>query len=73
MSKIPVKDHRNLYRDSSSKAIVNTDITGYQSYISNREKLQENKDRIDNLELDLEEVKNSLHDIKDLLMKIVDK
>ena len=41
MKKVPVKDHRNLYRDGSSKAIVNTDTVGYQAYMANREKLSD--------------------------------
>ena len=73
MSKIPVKDHRNLYRDGSSTAIVNTDSVGYQAYVANREKLLTDKQRIDNLEIAVEEIKGDLTDIKNLLVQLVDK
>ncbi len=73
MSKIPVKDHRNLYRDGSSTAIVNTDTVGYQAYVANREKLLTDKQRIDNLEITVEEIKGDLTDIKNLLVQLVDK
>jgi hypothetical protein len=73
MSKIPVKDHRNLYRDGSSTAIVNTDSVGYQAYVANREKLLTDKQRIDNLETTVEEIKGDLTDIKNLLVQLVDK
>lgn len=73
MSKIPVKDHRNLYRDGSSTAIVNTDSVGYQAYVANREKLLTDKQRIDNLEVTVEEIKGDLTDIKNLLVQLVDK
>ena len=73
MSKIPVKDHRNLYRDGSSTAIVNTDTVGYQAYVTNREKLLTDKQRIDNLETKVEEIKGDLTDIKNLLVQLVDK
>ena len=73
MSKIPVKDHRNLYRDGSSTAIVNTDSIGYQAYVVNREKLLTDKQRIDNLESTVEEIKGDLTDIKNLLVQLVDK
>ena len=73
MSKIPVKDHRNLYRDGSSTAIVNTDNVGYQAYVANREKLLTDKQRIDNLETKVEEIKGDLTDIKCLLTKLLDK
>ena len=73
MSKIPVKDHRNLYRDGSSRAIVNRDTMGYQAYVANREKLLTDKQRIDNLESKVEEIKGDLSEIKNLLVQLVDK
>jgi hypothetical protein len=73
MGKVPVKDHNNLYRDSSSRAIVNTDTTGYQAYVSNRDKLLSDKQRIDQLESKVEEIKDDLSDIKNLLIQLVDK
>ena len=73
MKKVPVKDHRNLYRDNASRAIVNTDTVGYQAYVANRDKLLTDKQRIDNLETKVEEIKGDLTDIKDLLIKLVDK
>ena len=73
MSKIPVKDHRNLYRDGSSTAIVNTDSVGYQAYVANRERLLTDKQRIDNSESTVEEIKGDLTDIKNLLTQLVDK
>ena len=73
MKKIPVKDHSNLYRDGSSKAIVNTDTTGYQAYVANRDKLLTDKQRIDQLENTVEEIKCDLTDIKCLLTKLLDK
>ena len=73
MERIPVKDHRNLYRDAGSSGIVNTDNQGYQAYVANREKLLTDKQRIDQLETSVEEIKGDLTDIKNLLVQLVDK
>lgn len=66
---IPVKDNKGLFRDMNTNSIVNTDTNQYQSYISNREKLSSDKERIDNLENQLTDVRSDLNDIKDLLLK----
>ena len=29
---IPIKDHKHLYRDENSGAVINTDTVGYQQY-----------------------------------------
>ena len=73
MKKVPVKDHRNLYRDGSSKAIVNTDTVGYQAYMANREKLLTDKQRIDQLETTVEEIKCDLTDIKCMISQLLNK
>tara|TARA_R100000479_G_C6226628_1_gene143646 strand:+ start:60 stop:284 length:225 start_codon:yes stop_codon:yes gene_type:complete len=73
MKKIPVKDHGNLYRDAGSSGIVNNDSEGYKAYMANREKLKTDKQRIDQLETTVEEIKCDLTDIKCLLTKLLDK
>jgi hypothetical protein len=45
----------------------------YQSYIANREKLQSDKERIDNLEGKVDSLQGDISDIKNLLLRIVDK
>jgi histidinol phosphatase-like enzyme len=57
---IPVEGENYLYRDSTSNAIINTNQSGYESYIS-RKKFQENeKQRLDHLESEIGEIKSLL-------------
>ena len=57
---IPVEGENYLYRDSTSNAIINTNQSGYESYIS-RKKFQENEQqRLDHLESEIGEIKSLL-------------
>lgn len=73
MSYYQVKDHNNLVRDSSSKAILNTDIEGLKEYYAKRdlakkqrEEKEETKTRLAKLESDMQEIKNLLTEIASL-------
>jgi hypothetical protein len=65
MSLVKVKDHDGFYKDTSSGAIVNKDNSGYQQYIENRERLLSDKERLDSIE-------NDINDIKSLLLKVLE-
>ena len=65
MSLIKVKDHDGFYKDTSSGAIVNKNNSGYQQYVQNREKLLSDKERLDSIE-------NDINDIKTLLIKFLE-
>lgn len=66
-----VEGHPNLLRDLSTNAIVNTDSisSGHYTMLKNR-KISE-KNRIDNLEFELFELKSSINEIKCLLKDLV--
>tara|TARA_E500000305_G_scaffold110549_1_gene118880 strand:+ start:1471 stop:1680 length:210 start_codon:yes stop_codon:yes gene_type:complete len=65
MSLVKIKDHDGFYKDTSSGAIVNKDNSGYQQYIENRERLLSDKERLDSIE-------NDINDIKSLLLKVLE-
>lgn len=67
MALIPVEGKDGFYRDSKTNAIINKNRLEYQSYVSNREKLVSDKERITNLETDFNRIKNDLDEIKELL------
>jgi uncharacterized protein YlxW (UPF0749 family) len=64
------------YRDARSGAIVNQNNNDFQSYVKRREALtnqQQNfvdlQDEVENLKTDVNDIKNMLHTITDLLNK----
>lgn len=60
---IPVKGHPNLYRDEESGAIVNCDTTGYSQYMNAVYHREKEKNEIDNMKKDIEEIKSLLKEM----------
>ena len=57
---IRVEGHKNLYRDEKSGAIINTDSHGYSQYKKSKNIKLTQKDEIDSMKNDIEEIKNLL-------------
>ena len=62
-----VEGHADLIRDNSTGAILNNDTSQYNQYLTLRAKRQQGTDRIDNMEDDLESLKDDINEIKTLL------
>jgi cell division protein FtsB len=62
---IPVVGHKGLYRDENTNAIVNCNDHQYQEYIKLKTESLSEKQEIENL-------KNELSEIKNLLKKITE-
>ena len=62
-----VEGHSNLIRDDNTNAILNTNSSEYNNYISIRAKRRQGTDRIDNMEDDLKSLKDDINEIKTLL------
>ena len=62
-----VKGHESLIRDENSNAILNTNLSEYDQYLSLRYKRKKGTDRIDNMENDLKNLKDDINEIKTLL------
>lgn len=61
---IPVEGHSNLGRDSNSNAIINTDQTGYETYLKARyDRLKKDKD--------LDDLREEVKELKELLKIVV--
>jgi hypothetical protein len=63
---IPVKDHRGLYRDEQTNAVLNCNDNEYDQYvkIKNQRMTQQ---------MEITELKNEIKEIKDCLKLIVEK
>ena len=57
-----VEGHKDLYRNESG-AIVNTDSTGYNNYINLRKRRKSEKEEIDRLKNEIDEIKSLLKEI----------
>lgn len=70
MTIVAIKDHQKLVRDTSSKAVLNTDKTALQEYYAKRDMLKkeqeekiETKERLAKIEQDMQDIKNLLVEI----------
>jgi len=66
---IKVKNYPNLVRDPKSKAIVNINSSAYKEHLQ-KNLVKQNISRMDN---EINTIKQSVNDIKELLIKMVEK
>jgi hypothetical protein len=70
MNLIPVEGERNLARDMRTNAIINTNEQEYNAYLARKNSTTNEKQRIENLENQISEVKDDLNEIKMLLRRL---
>ena len=61
---IPVEGDSSLFRDSTTKAIINDNKLEYDSYLSRKKFQEKERDRIEDLEDDFDSIKTELDEIK---------
>ena len=66
-----VEGHSNLIRDLSTNAIINTDSFSSEQYNKIRNSKKQEKQKIEQLHSDVEDLKSSVDEIKQLLRSIV--
>jgi len=59
---IKVKDHPHLYRDADTGAIINCDDIAYDRYMNRVKRKNSEKEELNNMKKDIEEIKNLLKD-----------
>ena len=68
MDTAKVEGHTHLVRDLKSQAIVNTDSDAYARYMARKRKQKAQNDEIRVVIRDVNELKNEMREIKDLLI-----
>ncbi len=71
--KIKVEGHSSLARDMRSNAIVNTNKTEYQLYMSRIRSREQQSDQIRNTIKEINILKQELFEIKNLLKEVIKK
>ena len=65
-----VEGHTHLVRDLKSQAIINTDSSAYARYMSRKAKQSKKDDEVRDVIRDVNELKNEMRDIKNLLIEM---
>jgi len=73
MSLLPVEGQPGLYRDTKSNAIVNNNIMEYENYVKQRNSRQTKNAKIEQLEIEMNQIKDDLFEIKSLLKSFIEK
>ncbi len=60
---IPVKGHKNLFRDESTNAIINTDKAAYQDYLNTRRINSDKQAELDAMKSEIETLKSMLNEL----------
>tara|TARA_Y200000002_G_scaffold21983_1_gene16725 strand:+ start:3170 stop:3391 length:222 start_codon:yes stop_codon:yes gene_type:complete len=69
--KVKVEGHEHLIRDTSSNAIINTNVSEYQMYMQRVKSREQQGDQIRHAVKEINNLKSELREIKDLLKEIV--
>lgn len=70
---IKVEDHSDLARDMGSRAIVNTNFAAYEAAVARSRAAKQHKDDLRDAIRDINNLKNEMHEIKHLLLKLMEK
>ena len=73
MDRLKVKDNKDLERDMSSSAIVNTNKNAYEIAKRRARDAQKERDNLRDVTREVNEIKCEMHDIKNMLTQLLDK
>jgi len=73
MDRVKVQDNKDLERDMSSSAIVNTNKNAYEIAKRRARDAQKERDNLRDVTREVNEIKCEMHDIKNMLTQLLDK
>ena len=68
---LKVENESSLARDSVSKAVINTDMVGYETYLQQRERLLAERNAVKQNTQDIQDLKQEIGDIKGMLEQLL--
>jgi DNA-directed RNA polymerase len=73
MDRLKVQDNKDLERDMSSNAIVNTNKSAYEMAKRRAKEAQKERDNLRDVTREVNEIKCEMHDIKKMLTQLLEK
>jgi hypothetical protein len=73
MEYLKVEGHSNLIRDTKSHAIVNNNMSEYNTFMKTVQEKRKEKDEMRDAIRQINILKNEMYEIKSLLLKLSDK
>ena len=73
MDRVKVQDNKDLERDMSSSAIVNTNKNAYEMAKRRARDAQKERDNLRDVTREVNEIKCEMHDIKNMLTQLLEK
>ena len=73
MDRIKVEGYKELVRETSSGAIINTSRSSYHSYMETMKKKKIEKDQLRDAVREINTLKSEMHEIKSMLKTLLDK
>jgi hypothetical protein len=70
---LKVKDHPGLVRDPFSKAVINIDENGFNSYIEQRNRMKKQIEAIESNKNEVQQLKEDVAELKALMLQIASK
>ena len=70
---IPIKDNLNLFRDPETNSIINSSASEYENYLTLKKKKENESTKIQNIEIEVNQIKNDIGEIKNLLKSLSEK